>query len=118
MTRADATILTLRPDGKKGILLLKHHYEQISDFILAAVHEHEHLTLNELLERGQQHLANSIESEVTWYLLQVKLDLEARGFIKAITPVYQKRLYLLKITRQGLKKLKSKMPDIEVEKPS
>lgn len=109
------TIQTLRPDGKKGILLLKRHYDQLSYFILAAVYSHEHLTLNELLERGQQQLSDTIENEITWYLLQVKLDLEARGLVKSVTPVYQKRLYLLKITRQGVKKLKARMPDIVPE---
>ena len=114
MTHTD-TIQTLRPDGKKGIVLLKRYYEQLSYFILSSVYAQEQLTLHELLEKGEQQLADSIDSEITWYLLQVKLDLEARGFIKPITPVYQKRLYLLKITRLGVKKLKSKMPDIVAE---
>jgi hypothetical protein len=109
------TIQTLRPDGKKGIVLLKHYYEQISNFILSSVYAQEQLTLHELLEKGEQKLADAIDSEITWYLLQVKLDLEARGYIKSVTPVYQKRLYLLKITRLGVKKLKSKMPDIIIE---
>ncbi|MBT1708698.1 hypothetical protein KK062_10710 [Fulvivirgaceae bacterium PWU5] len=102
------TIVTLRPDGKKGVVMLKHHYDEICTFVLSVLDtEEETFTLHALLERAQSGLSDMIDSDVSWYVLQVKLDLEAQGLIKVVTPPYKKRLFLLKLTRQGARQLRN-----------
>jgi hypothetical protein len=102
------TIVTLRPDGKKGVVMPKQNYDEISTIVLSILDtEEETFTLHALLERAQDNLPDMIDSDVSWYVLQVKLDLEARGLIKVVTPPYKKRLFLLKLTRQGTKQLRN-----------
>lgn len=101
------TIVTLRPDGKKGVVMSKENYDELSTFVLTALDTEESLTLHGLLERAHSGLPDAIDSDVSWYVLQIKLDLEARGLIKVVTPAYKKRLFFLKLTRQGIKQLRS-----------
>jgi hypothetical protein len=98
-------IETLRPDGKKGVVMTEAHYKMLSSYILAALDTEEPFTLSRLLEKVLEDFTETIDSDINWYVLQVKLDLEARGFIRTITPAYKKRLFLLKLTRQGQKQL-------------
>jgi hypothetical protein len=98
-------IETLRPDGKKGVAMTEAHYKMLSTYILSALDTEEPFTLNRLLEKVLEDFTDSIDSDLSWYVLQVKLDLEARGYIRTITPAYKKRLFLLKLTRQGQKQL-------------
>ena len=105
--KREGSIQTFRPDGKKGIRIREHVYDQLCAFILSALDSEEGLTLHELLDKGNLDLPNISDNDVAWYLLQVKLDLEARGLIKVYTPIHQKRLYRIKLTRQGQKKLRT-----------
>jgi len=106
-TRSDeATMLTLRPDGRKGVVMSMRTYNSLAGFILTSLDKAVDLTLNDVLEKAQLKFSESIEN-VAWCTLQVKLDLEARGLIKVVEPVYQKRLFFIKLTRQGSKKIRA-----------
>ncbi|HEY9008455.1 DUF6958 family protein [Ohtaekwangia sp.] len=98
-------MVTLRPDGRKGITMTESYYKTLATYILSALDTEEPITLNTLLEKALKDFTDSIDSDITWYVLQVKLDLEARSFIRTVTPPYRKRLFLLKLTRQGQKRL-------------
>lgn len=100
-------VITYRPDGKKGVIITKAHYEMLSTFILATLDEQAELTLHDLLDKANMELADSIDSDVAWFLLQVKLDLEARDYIRTVVAPYNKRIYLLRITRTGQRKVRS-----------
>ena len=105
MRAVEETIVTVRPDGRRGTVMTNRIYDMLSSFILTLLDSGDDQTLNDILEKAQQSLSDSIEN-VAWYTLQVKLDLEARGLIKVVSPVYQKRLFFIKLTRQGSKKLR------------
>jgi hypothetical protein len=105
MRAEEETMITVRPDGRKGIVMTSRTYDVLSLFILTLLDSEEDHTLNSILEKAQQKHADSIEN-IAWCTLQIKLDLEARGLIKVISPVYQKRLFFIKLTRQGVKKLR------------
>jgi len=81
-------------------------YDSLSTFILTSLDTTEDLTLNAVLEKAQLKFSDTIEN-VAWCTLQVKLDLEARGWIKVVEPIYQKRLFFIKLTRQGSKKIRT-----------
>jgi len=103
-------VWTFKPDGKKGIQMPRKSYEGLANYILNAIDNQDQLTLNALLETAQQEIADSLDGDVAWYVLQVKLDLEARDFIRQVPSSFNKRLFLLKITRQGQRKLWSQLP--------
>ncbi|AYB29223.1 hypothetical protein D4L85_00890 [Chryseolinea soli] len=99
----ERTITTLRPDGKKGFTMKQHYYESLSAYILGKIKAHENLTMPQLLEYAQHDLPCESQDMKSWYVLQVKLDLEARDLIRTTKLPYDNRAYFLKITRKGKK---------------
>lgn len=92
----------LRPDSRKGPVVVKGLYERIRTFILSELDDEYGKTLHDILEKAQSAsvYAQTQVGDKSWFILQVKLDLEARGLIKTFMPDY-KRANFLKITRQG-----------------
>ncbi len=99
-------VLTWRPDGKKGNYILRKEYEVIRDFIFAILEDRE-ITLNDLIEQADQQLLGKIEKDISWNVLVVKLDLEARGLITFIVRPVPQKLQVLKLKSRALKKYKA-----------
>jgi sulfur transfer complex TusBCD TusB component (DsrH family) len=101
-------IQTLRPDGRPGEHIPRNEYETWSYFILSTLTKFPELTLTALLEKADHHIRASeakFDSKVSWYVLQVKRDLEARGLIKVIPASEKKHTHLIQLTRQGMSKI-------------
>lgn len=77
-------ILTLHPQGKKGVNILRDKYETIKDFILATIDEKREPTFEEVSDLARAQLSETFEGKVLWYIVTVKLDLEARGLIERV----------------------------------
>lgn len=93
-----------RPDGRKGIIISKSDYEKLRLFILVYLEDEAGKTLNDILEKAEQVFPKQPSgTNQAWVILQVKLDLEARGLIKAFIPDYNKRVNLFRTTRMGQK---------------
>ena len=107
MKEENEKVQVFLPDGTKGVYILKSKYERWSRFILSAVDTEENFTLNDILERARTQATISQHNEIAWNILQVKRDLEARGFIKSVEDPDLKHTFYLKLTRQGLSKLNS-----------
>jgi hypothetical protein len=99
---------TFRPDGKKGIWIRKRTYEQLSSFILEAVERDTEITMNALLNKEHPGFPGIEDKDVAWHILQVKLDLEARGLLKVYIPIHRKRLFHLKLTRLGARQVRER----------
>lgn len=80
----ETRILTLHPQGKKGVNILKSKYESIKDFIIQKIEEHGEISYSDLNDLAIETLSPTFNGKVTWYLVSVKLDLEARGIIERI----------------------------------
>lgn len=98
-------IQTFLPDGSKGEYIVKSKYERWSRFILSALDTEENFTLNDILERARVDAPVSQHNEIAWNILQVKRDLEARGFVTVVPDPDTKHRFYLKLTRQGLSKV-------------
>lgn len=100
-------ISTLREDGRPGESMPKVEYQAWSHFILTTLAIDEELTLTDLLERAQIKAAESgsTNSMTSWYVLQVKRDLEARQLIRVVPSSIRKHTFLLKLTWQGRSKV-------------
>ena len=77
-------ITTLHPQGKKGVNILKSKYDQITDFIIRTLRKHEEISYEKLSDLAEIELSENFDGKVAWYIVSVKLDLEARGFIERI----------------------------------
>lgn len=70
-----------RSGGKKGLVLLKKHYDLLCTFILNTLRLHREMTLIELLDAADKKLNNKFSGDVSWILLHVKHDLEIKNLI-------------------------------------
>jgi len=76
-------ILTLHPQGKRGVNISKARYETMKKTILEVLRK-EGLTHHELTYAVERKLKGKFDGSIPWYMEGTKLDLEARGVIQRI----------------------------------
>lgn len=81
---SEERIMTLHPNGKKGVNILKRRYDIIKDFILKTIEKNCETTYETIAEKAVDELTMTFDGKVVWYIVSVKLDLEARGIIERI----------------------------------
>jgi len=79
----DEKILTLHPQGKKGVHISKGKYETMKKTILDVLRK-EDLTHAELTAAVEKKLSGKFDGSIPWYMEGTKLDLEARGVIERV----------------------------------
>ncbi|MEL6987218.1 MAG: hypothetical protein AAGK97_05260 [Bacteroidota bacterium] len=92
----DARILTLHPQGKKGVNIIKSKYDFIASHIIRIIKEHEEITFQELSDIMEESLSDEFDGKIIWYVVTVKLDLEARSVIERIPKTSPHKLRLKK----------------------
>ena len=85
-------IMTLHPQGKNGTRILKRRYDIIKEFILSTIKKRGQISYEELNDLAVQKLTQSFDGKVVWYIVTVKLDLEARQWIERIPRTSPHRL--------------------------
>jgi hypothetical protein len=97
----DERILTLHPSGKKGVNINRHKYEQVKKSIVSKLRNKTTLSFDELTDLVDDDLKKSgFEGKPLWYIVTVKLDLEARKIIGRIPGVQnQKGSHKLKLLK-------------------
>ena len=90
----DDKILTRHPQGKKGVNILRRRYDVIKDYIIDTIKKHKEISYSDLNDLAEEELSATFDGKVNWYIVTVKLDLEARGIIERIpkTSPHQLRL--------------------------
>lgn len=79
--------------------MLVSEYDAIRYFILLRLNETETLSITELLEQAETFFTLH---NLSWDILKVKLDLQARGLIKSFTKPNSRRVTSLKLTHEGV----------------
>lgn len=92
----DEKIMTLHPKGKKGVNILKRRYDTIKDFILKTIDMHEEISFDELTDLAVDKLSTTFDGKVMWYVVTVKLDLEARKVIERVPKTSPHKLRMKK----------------------
>lgn len=92
----DDKIMTLHPQGKKGVNILRRRYDVIKNYILDAITKEGEISYESLSDRAEKDLSATFDGKVVWYIVSVKLDLEARGIIERIPKTSPHRLRLKK----------------------
>jgi hypothetical protein len=91
---SEEKILTLHPAGKEGVNILKRRYDYIREFILQTIKEEGEISYKDLNDMAEKALSDSFDGSVAWYIVTVKLDLEARGVIERVPKTSPHRLRL------------------------
>jgi len=76
-------VLTLHPQGKKGVNISKAKYETMRKTILELLRK-TGLTQDELAAAVSKKLNGKFDGSIPWYMEGTKLDLEARGVIERV----------------------------------
>ena len=87
-------ILTLHPDGKQGVNISKEKYETIRQSILSILGDQRETFFKDLPAGVERKLEKEFDGSISWYVITVKLDLEARGLIIRIPKSSPQRLRL------------------------
>lgn len=87
--------MTLHPQGKTGVNILKRKYDIIREFILNTIKEHGEMSYQNLDKLAVQKLKDTFDGKVGWYVVSVKLDLEARKIIERIPNTSPHKLKLV-----------------------
>lgn len=87
-------ILTLHPQNKQGVNILKSKYDQVASTLLELVKEHGEISYQDLNDLAIEQLEKTFEGKIPWYVVTVKLDLEARGALVRVPKSSPHRLRL------------------------
>ena len=86
--------MTLHPEGKNGVNISKAKYDTIKKFIMDTIAANGELTYQELNKLAVKNLKETFDGKVTWHVVTVKLDLEARRLIERVPRTSPHRLRL------------------------
>ena len=89
-------IMTLHPEGKAGVNILKRRYDFIKSFIIKTVKKEGEISFKELNELAVKKIKNKFDGKIPWYIVTVKLDLEARDIIERIPQTSPHKIRLKK----------------------
>lgn len=92
----ETKIMTLHPSGKQGVNILLRRYEVMKTFILSKLKEHSEISFDDLNDLAVKELSESFDGKVVWYMVTVKLDLEARKLIERVPKTSPHKLRLIK----------------------
>ncbi len=92
---SEERIMTLHPQGKKGVNILKSKYDVIAHYILSTLKKEKQISYEVLSDRAVKELGPTFDGKVVWYIVSVKLDLEARKIIKRVPKTSPHELILV-----------------------
>lgn len=84
---SDEKILTRHPHGKAGVNISKEKYNQIRKFIMTNIDAEGEISFEEITDRAVEQLTDTFEGSVPWYIVTVKLDLEAKNVLERVPKV-------------------------------
>lgn len=102
MKENEMNFQTLHPCKRHGVSIPRHLYDIFKDYILKQIDLRKEVALDELIADAILVHSSRFESEVAWYLLTVKLDLEARGIIHVRIQTKGERRQIIRIKRSRL----------------
>ena len=88
-------ITTLHPQGKNGVNIDYEKYTIIKDAIINLLNTHGSITFKSLTDTLVLNLEDSFEGSIPWYVITVKLDLEARHIIERIPGTSPQQIRLI-----------------------
>lgn len=94
---SEEKIMTLHPQGKKGVNISKVKYNQVRKAVLEVIESQQPITFTDMVNLAKEILVDqAFEGKPMWYITTVKLDLEARGLIERIPKTSPHQLKMVK----------------------
>jgi hypothetical protein len=93
-------ILTLHPEGKRGVRISRSKYEMIHLAILDAIESQGTATFQGVVSLVEHYLRDRFVGSIPWYVTTVKLDMEARGEIERLPDVEPQTLRIKQAQEQ------------------
>jgi hypothetical protein len=100
------TILFTNKSRRRTLTISTRVYDSMRNFILETLSENDGITFTSLLDKATADDALLFEGNLSWTLLLVKRDLEARGIINVKIGFGQARAQIITLQRQTLKSSK------------
>ena len=92
---AEEKIMTLHPQGKSGVNILKAKYDQVRKVVLEVIESEQPITFTDMFNTCNDILSEqNFDGKPGWYVTTVKLDLEARGLVKRVPKTSPHQLIL------------------------
>ncbi len=95
-------VITSHPAKKQGISIPKDVYTRLSEFIVNELLKQDEHTSITLLEEAEQTFTDI--PNLFWYLMHVRLDLEAKGYVR-MTDHKDLNNRFLRMTTRGMRRL-------------
>lgn len=92
---SEERIMTLHPKGKKGVNIHKDKYEIIKKYIIETIENHGEIRFQDLTDKAVEELSDTFDGKVIWYIVTVKLDLEAREIIERVPKTSPHKLRII-----------------------
>jgi hypothetical protein len=96
-------IQTLNPDGTRGVVLSRKHYDLMRDFIISLFESAPEVSFTELVGQVTHHNVIVPRDNAVWHLLKVKADLQARGILRVRFVGFSPKQQLLRLNRKALR---------------
>ena len=77
-------VITLQPNGKKGIRMKKEIYDSLKGAMLNLLENHPEISSQSFFGVLNDQFVGVLGDNTGWYLYQVKLDIQAKGIITTI----------------------------------
>ena len=88
-------IMTLHPAGKQGVNIDKGKYDMVREAIEATLRAQPGITFSNMTEEVGRRIGDVFDGSISWYVVSVKLDLEARGVLERVDGRSPQRLRLV-----------------------
>lgn len=115
--KGNEILCTIRPGGRKGILISAQAYRELGYFILGTISSNRYLQFSELLARAPKTIPGIDDYNIPWYILQLKLDLEARGLLQKDHNPFRRQRPFIKLTKHGATTLRKRKLDEALQNP-
>ena len=89
-------IMTLHPAGKQGVNIDKSKYDMVRQAIEEVLQAQPGITFSGLTDAVGERIGDVFDGSVGWYVVSVKLDLEARGELERVDGRSPQRLRLVR----------------------
>jgi len=77
--------MTKHRQGKAGVNIDRTKYDQVRNAILKNLKRKKEMTFTELAAKVNEDLTDRFEGKIPWYVVTVKLDMEARKEIERVS---------------------------------
>jgi hypothetical protein len=91
----EGRIMTLHPEGKQGTHIDFDQYLTIREAIVRILGDQGEMTLKDLTSRIEDEVGPDFDGSVRWYVMTVKLDLEAREIVERVPDETPQRVRLI-----------------------